>query len=376
MSATIAPLRNAELGELLCRAAENDAYSQQQRRALRRAGRAAFRWPAEVRDLAAHADSLTELRFVGPWIARLLHEWLHTPAAAAEPPPTRRGFLTHTEAQAILAATSPALRVRGDLQVHTLGSDGTASAEAMARAAAEHGLAYLAVTDHSKGLAIANGMNEEQLARQAEEIERAQETVTISHPGFRVLRAVEMNLSPAGVGDLDPGFLATLDLVLGAFHSRLRVPDDQTERYLAAVGNPSIHVLAHPRGRIFNFRLGLTADWARVFEAARAHECAVEIDAYPDRQDLDGDLLALARETGVRISIGSDAHAPYQIGFLDYGVAAARRARIPEDRILNCLSAEDLLAWSAAKRGSALKSSAGRSRARSDGTARRRRRTR
>jgi DNA polymerase (family 10) len=101
-----------------------------------------------------------------------------------------------------------------------------------------------------------------------------------------------------------------LDLVLGAFHSRLRVTEDQTDRYLAALRNPAIDVLAHPRGRIYNFRSGLRAEWGRVFECAAKENRAVEIDAYPDRQDLDVELLRLARETGVLISIGSDAHAP------------------------------------------------------------------
>jgi histidinol phosphatase-like PHP family hydrolase len=157
---------------------------------------------------------------------------------------------------------------------------------------------------------------------------------------------VELNVSPDGRVDLDPAFLAGLDLRLGAFHSRLRLTEDQTERYLAALRNPHLDVLAHPRGRIFNFRLGLSADWARVFECARQHDRAVEIDAYPDRQDLDGELLALARETGVRISIGSDAHAPGQLAFLEYGVAAGLRARIPREQILNCMPVDDLLAWS------------------------------
>jgi len=191
-------------------------------------------------------------------------------------------------------------------------------------------------------------MSEEQVARQGDEIRRLNEECADS--GFRILRAVEMNLSPRGEGDLDPGFLAGLDLVLGAFHSRLRLTDDQTERYLAALRNPRIHVLAHPRGRIFNFRLGLRADWRRVFECAREHDRAVEIDGYPDRQDLDVDLLALAREAGVRISIGSDAHACDQLEFLDFGIASARKAGIPDERIVNCLSADELLAWTGRRR--------------------------
>ncbi|HEY2386546.1 MAG TPA: PHP domain-containing protein [Candidatus Binatia bacterium] len=334
---------NAALSELLCIAADEPDRSYQQRRALRRAGRGAYRWAIEAADLVAEERSLTELRLVGPWLARVLGEWIaDPPVPMPEPPPIRRGFLTAVEAHRVLE-TTPAPRVRGDLQMHTEGSDGKAPVGAMADAARALGHEYVAITDHSKGLTIAHGMDERALARQGEAIDALNDALAPRGP--RILRAVELNVSPHGAVDLEPSFLRGLDLRLGAFHSRLRLTDDQTERYLAALRNPDVDVLAHPRGRIFNFRLGLSADWARVFEYARAHDRAVEIDAHPDRQDLDGALLALARETGVRISIGSDAHAPGQLEFLDYGVAAARRARIPADRILNCMPVDDLLAW-------------------------------
>jgi DNA polymerase (family 10) len=235
--------------------------------------------------------------------------------------------------------------VRGDLQVHTSGSDGTASVRDMALAARTRGLEYVAITDHSKGLAIANGMDETRLERQGVEIAALNEELGTS--GFRVLRAVEMNLSPAGQGDMDRAFLRRLDIVLGAFHSRLRVTDDQTERYLAALQRASFHVLAHPRGRIYDFRLGLTADWPRVFECARRHGCAIEIDGYPDRQDLDVELLQIARDEGTMISIGSDAHATDQLAFLDFGIAAARRVGVPDAQILNTMPAEQLVDWAA-----------------------------
>jgi DNA polymerase (family X) len=215
----------------------------------------------------------------------------------------------------------------------------------MAEAAAARGLAYIAITDHTKALKIAGGMDEAALSRQGDEIRAESDAVASRYPGFRILRGAEMNLTPDGVGDLDPAFLGTLDLVLGAFHSRLRTTEDQTDRYLAALDNRTIHVLAHPRGRIFNFRVGLRADWARVFERARRNDRAIEIDAYPDRQDLDVELLRLARETGVRISIGSDAHAVDQLAALDYGIAAARLAGIPAERIVNCMSADSLIDW-------------------------------
>jgi putative hydrolase len=148
-----------------------------------------------------------------------------------------------------------------------------------------------------------------------------------------------------GAGDMDQAALDTLDLVLGCFHSALRRKEDQTERYLAALRNPSIHILGHPRGRIYNFRLGLSADWARVFALAAQLDKAVEIECYPDRQDLSIDLLAIARKEGCRISMGTDSHGPSQLEFMELGVAAAIRAKLDPKRILNYMPTDQLLEW-------------------------------
>lgn len=145
---------------------------------------------------------------------------------------------------------------------------------------------------------------------------------------------------------MEQSALDRLDLVLGCFHSALRKKEDQTERYLAALRNPSIHILGHPRGRIYNFRLGLSADWARVFALAAELDKAVEIDCYPDPQDLSVDLLAIARKEGCRISMGTDSHGPSQLGFMELGVAAAIRAHLDPERILNYMSTDRLLKWS------------------------------
>ena len=159
-----------------------------------------------------------------------------------------------------------------------------------------------------------------------------------------------MDVFVDGSGDTDPASLAALDLVLGAFHSQLRGTEDQTDRYLAAVRNPTVHVLAHPRCRIYGRRAGLWCNWDRVFEEAATHDKAVEIDASPYRQDLDVDLLRLAVEAGVRISIGTDAHSIYELGYMEFGLAAAIVAGVPRERILNFQPVEDLLAWADAVR--------------------------
>ena len=139
--------------------------------------------------------------------------------------------------------------------------------------------------------------------------------------------------------------LAKLDLLLGSFHSSLRTKEDQTSRYLAALRNPEVHILGHPRGRVYNFRLGLTADWPRVFAEATKLDKALEIDCYPDRQDLNVALLKIARREGTRISLGTDAHHPWQLEFIELGLAAALLAKIPPDRILNFMPLEGLGEW-------------------------------
>jgi DNA polymerase (family 10) len=237
--------------------------------------------------------------------------------------------------------------------MHTTYSDGAASLREMVEASRGYGYEFLAITDHSKGLPIARGMPEEKLARQGNEIDHLNQELERKHVPLRVLRSLEMNLSPEGAGDMEPGALASLDLVLGAFHSKLRVVEDQTDRYLAAVRNPSVHVLAHPRGRRWGARLGLRADWPKVFEDAAVHGTALEIDCYPDRQDLDVDLLKLAREAGAFVSIGTDAHHPAELRFMELGLAAAVLADLPRDRILNFMSVHELLEWAGKDRRSA-----------------------
>jgi DNA polymerase (family 10) len=190
-------------------------------------------------------------------------------------------------------------------------------------------------------------MDEARLAVEVEDIDQVNKELEAAGVELRVLRGLEMNLSPQGEGDMDPAALHTLDVILGAFHSKLRLTEDQTERYLAALRNPDFHVLAHPRGRRWGARVGLRADWPRVFEQAVEQGKALEIDGYPDRQDLDVELLELAKEAGVWISIGTDAHHPRELAYMEFGLAAAIRARIPRERILNFLDADDLLAWAA-----------------------------
>ena len=228
--------------------------------------------------------------------------------------------------------------------MHSEWSDGSSTIAEMAAAALERNYQYIAITDHAKGLKIAGGIDEEQLARQGMEIEKLNASVA-SGKRFRVLRSIELNLNPKGEGDLSPASLARLDIVLGCFHSSLRKSEDQTERYLSALRNPTIQILGHPRGRIYNFRMGLSADWPRVFGEAAKLDKAVEIDGYPDRQDLSPELVRLAAKEGCRISLGTDSHGPSQLRFMEFSAASALSAGVKRERILNFMTTDDLLEW-------------------------------
>ena len=333
---------NLELAELLSREAES--HEGRRERALRRAARMALTWPEEAAEAAGAGGRLTDFRGVGPWIAGFLEEWIEHAPDVGDPPPERASFLSMAEARRVLdGAPTWRTAIRGDLQVHTTWSDGRATLDEMAAAARALGHEYVGVTDHSQGLPIARGMDEETLLRELEEIDRA--NLGLRNEGFRVLRSLEMNLTPEGEGDMDPGALAKLDLVLGAFHSKLRLKEDQTDRYLAAIRNPEVHVLAHPRGRRYGVRLGLSADWERVVVEAERTGTALEVDCFPDRQDLDVPTLRLAAQAEVWISIGTDAHRPDELRSFELGLAAVELAGVPPERVLNLMPSDEVAAW-------------------------------
>jgi histidinol phosphatase-like PHP family hydrolase len=338
-------LSNTDVAELLAQQAERETGILS--RAFRRAARSAFLWPNEVSDLAAQNRPLMELRGVGPFIANQILRWVDKPPRLAkEPAATRQDFISMAEARRLLA-TKPrwSKNLRGDLQMHTLWSDGSGTIDEMANAAANQSSEYIAITDHSKSLKIAGGIDEHALRKQGVEIAEVNKSLSKSGGKLTVLRAVEMNLNPRGEGDMSPKSLSCLDITLGSFHSSLRRLEDQTQRYLAALRNPNIQILAHPRGRIYNYRIGLNADWPRVFAEAAKLDKALEIDCYPDRQDLNVALLRIAREYGTRISLGTDAHHPWQLEFIELGLAAGLQAKIPADRIINFMPVADLKRW-------------------------------
>jgi histidinol phosphatase-like PHP family hydrolase len=338
-------LSNTDIAELLARQAAGETGILS--RAFRRAARSAFLWPENATDLAAQNRSLTELHGIGPFIEKQIRLWLDKPPSlSSKIPAIRQDFISLAEAKQLLARKLAwAKNLRGDLQMHTLWSDGSGTIADMADAAKEQGYEYIAITDHSKSLKIAGGIDERTLKKQEREIAELNILTSRSGEKLTILRSIELNLNPRGEGDMLLPSLSSLDIVLGSFHSSLRTTQDQTDRYLAALRNPHIQILGHPRGRIYNYRIGLSADWPRVFAEAGELGKALEIDCYPDRQDLNVDLLRFAREHGTRISMGTDAHHPWQLQFIELGLAAALKAKVPSPQIINFMSISDVRNW-------------------------------
>jgi putative hydrolase len=335
---------NAQIAE--CLALVSTEYADHRKSALKKASRAAFMWDEEAEAVLASGRSLDTLPRIGPWLARLVRGWIEDPPGIPEPSPLRHDFMTMSQALAVLDG-APGWRedLRGDLQMHSRYSDGGGTIAEMAAAAEELGHEYIAITDHSKGLKVAGGIDETMLARQADEIAAVDDALEGRGSKLRVLRSIEVNLNPQGEVDMDDAALDALDVVVGSFHSKLRVKEDQTERYVAALRNPHVNVLGHPRGRVYNFRLGLTADWPRVFDEAAANDVAIEINCYPDRQDLNRELLEVAKASGCRLSLGTDSHASYQLPNVRFGLAAAAGVGTDRSRIVNFLPRDELLEW-------------------------------
>lgn len=234
----------------------------------------------------------------------------------------------------------------GDLQMHSEWSDGSQTLENIIETGLSRGYDFCGVTDHSYGLPIVGGLSMERLAEQHREIER----LNRAYRGkFRLIKGIEANIRADGSVDMKPSELAKLELVVAAPHSVLRSAADQTPRMVAAVQTPGVHILGHPRGRIYGSRPGVSADWPTVFAAAAESGVAVELDGDPARQDMDFGMARGAVDAGCLFALDSDAHAPDQLSYAETAIAHARLAGIPADRIINCWSTERLLEWLASR---------------------------
>ena len=230
--------------------------------------------------------------------------------------------------------------LKGDLQVHSENSDGTATIEEMAQGAKAFGLDYIAITDHTKSLALAGGLDGQELLEQANKIARLNDRVD----GFRVLASAEVNIMKDGSLDIADNVLDRLDIVGAAIHSSFHLPiEAQTERLIKAAKNPSVDILFHPTGRLINKRPGYPVDVEKVIEVARDTKTVLEIDAHYDRLDLKDEYVRMAVKKGVKLVIDSDAHHPIHYAYLMFGVGQARRGWATQQDILNSLPVDKLL---------------------------------
>ena len=238
--------------------------------------------------------------------------------------------------------------IRGVLHNHTTWSDGAHSVREMAEAARAMGYQYLGLSDHSQSAFYAHGLKPDAILRQHEEIDE----VNASFDDFVVLKGIESDILPDGSLDYDDDVLERMDFVVASVHGHFGLkPEDQTKRCIRAVQNPFTSILGHPTGRLLLARDGFEMDLGAVIEAAAEVDCALELNANPQRLDLDWRELRHAARLGARISIGPDAHRTEGLHDVRYGVAVARKGWLRAENVLNALTLDELRAWLRARRG-------------------------
>lgn len=234
--------------------------------------------------------------------------------------------------------------LRGDLQVQTNSSDGNASIEKMADAAEAAGLAYIAITDHTKSLAMTRGLDEKRLIEQTKEIARINKKRKAAGKKLVILSGAEVNVQKDGTLDIDDKTLERLDVVGAAIHSHFDLPRrEQTERLIRAMENPHVDIVFHPTSRLINGRPEIELDIDEVIRAAKRTGTVLEIDAYPDRLDLRDEYIRKCVDADVLLAIDSDAHAPEHFSVLKFGVGQARRGWASKGDVINTLPLAKML---------------------------------
>jgi DNA polymerase (family 10) len=232
--------------------------------------------------------------------------------------------------------------LRGDLHAHTTWSDGSASLEDMARAAQDHGLQYLAISEHSRRLTMAHGLDPARLAQQCDAIER----LNARRLGAHLLTGIEVDILDDGALDLPDKALAPLDVVIAAVHSKFDLSRArQTARILAALDNPHVRILAHPLGRLIDKREPYDVDMLAIVRKCKARGIALELNAHPERLDLTDVHCRMARDEGVPVAIDSDAHSVHDFDNLVHGIGQARRGWLEKADVLNTRPLDSLLRW-------------------------------
>jgi len=305
-------------------------------RAFRRAAQVVAELPAGQLERRLGDGTLRTLNGIGEVTAEVI-----TQAAAGQQPAYLTRLLEEQGGPAAPSAMRAALR--GDCHTHSDWSDGGSPPGEMAEAARALGHEWIALTDHSPRLTVANGLSPERLEAQLALVSRLNSELA----PFRILAGIEVDILEDGSLDQREDLLARLDVVVASVHSKLRMPaDPMTARMVTAVRNPHVDVLGHCTGRLLGGRRGgrpeSEFDPDAVFGACREHGVAVEINCRPERRDPPGRLLALAAETGCLFSIDTDAHAPGQLDWLENGCERAERHGITPDRVINTRAAGQL----------------------------------
>jgi len=232
--------------------------------------------------------------------------------------------------------------MKGDLHVHTKHSDGSHTVQELIEAARERGYEYIAVTDHTKGLGIARGLNAEEILEELKEIKAVNRRLR----GFRVIMGAEVDIRSDYTLDLPDDVLSRLDIVVASVHSGFRQGREQiTKRLVSAIKNPYVTVIAHPTGRLIGERDAYEVDMEEVFSAAKEAGKAMEINAYPLRLDINDAYAKRAREMKIPIMINSDTHVINQLDFMIYGVSVGRRGWLEKDDVINTRNVKNLIKW-------------------------------
>ena len=222
--------------------------------------------------------------------------------------------------------------IRGDLHVHSDWTDGTASIEAMAQAAQAKGYQYLALTDHSRRVAMAHGLDPARVGKQAREID----CINRQMRSFTILKGIEVDILKDGSLDLPDSCLAKLDIVLASVHSYFDLPrDSQTDRVIKAMSNPHVSIIAHPTGRLIGQRDPYDIDMERVIATARTTGCHLEINSQPERLDLNDLYIKAAKQAGVKLAVSTDAHSANSFDYIRFGIDQARRGWLTADDVIN-----------------------------------------
>jgi DNA polymerase (family 10) len=238
--------------------------------------------------------------------------------------------------------------IKGDLQMHTTASDGKNSIEEMAAAARELGHEYIAITDHSKAVTVANGLTEKRMAEHIKKLHAADEKKL----GIRILAGAEVDILKDGSLDYSDEILEQLDVVVCSIHSYFNLERAaMTERMLAAIENPHCQIIGHPTGRVLLKRDPIDYDMEKVLDACAKHGVAMECNSYPDRLDLKDVYLRMCKERGVKVVISTDSHVAANLSFIRYGVVMARRGWLEKKDVINTLPTKEFLGALRAKPG-------------------------